>query len=294
MSRAHNARRKARRLQAKTVAKPTRDAHPSRSLYLTISAALIVVAATAATVGVLGFSASAEPQIDQEVTALLADIPQEGATLGEPRAPITLQVFADLECPTVKRFVVSLLPSIIDTWVRRGVIKLEYRSLETDTRSEHTFFKQEMAVLAAGRQDKTWNFALTAIHEQHYEHFSNGYGHYNYMTEDLLTDIASRVPGLNIAQWGQDRKDTLLFNRVARDVHLAHVKGMRATPALLIGRTGGRSYRRIGPRTERGYLTDAASLDEALEAFLGRSAAYIRNYGVPDDIQSRNGVAKTK
>ncbi len=272
----------------------TRDARPSRSLYLTISAALIVVVATVATVGGLGFSASAKSQIDHEVTALLAGIPQDGATLGEPRAPITLQVFADLECPTVKRFVISRLPTIIDAWVRKGVIKIEYRSLETDTESEPTFFRQEMAALAAGRQDKMWNFVLTAVHEQHYKRISSAVLHFEYVTEEFLADIASRVPGLDMAQWAQDRKDALLLRRVAHDVYFAHVEGMRATPAFLIGRSGGRSYRRIGPRSERGYMINAASLEKGVEAFLGHSAAYLRTYGAQGSIRNRNGVAEGK
>lgn len=270
----------------------THDARPSRSLYLTISAALIVVVATVATVGGLGFSASAKSQVDHEVTALLAGIPQEGATLGEPRAPITLQVFADLECPTVKRFVTSRLPAIIDAWVRKGVIKIEYRSLETDTESEPTFFRQEMAALAASRQNRMWNFVLTAIHEQHYKKISSGVLHFEYVTEEFLADIASRVPGLDMAQWARDRRDAPFSSRVARDVHRAHVEGMHATPAFLIGRTGGRSYRRIGPKTEHRYLIDAASLEEDVEAFLGRSAAYLRNFGVPEAMQIHAGATK--
>jgi hypothetical protein len=94
---------------------------------------------------VLGFGAdkaTSREEVDREVSELLAGIPQDGPTLGEPKAPITLRVFADLECPTVRRFVVSRLPAIISTWVRNGVIKLEYRSLETDTVNERTFFRR--------------------------------------------------------------------------------------------------------------------------------------------------------
>jgi Thioredoxin len=208
VSRAHNARRKAKRQQARGVAAsaPRRHVRPSRRLGVILP--LLAIAAALAATAVLGFGAdkaTSREEVDREVSELLAGIPQEGTTLGEPKAPITLRVFADLECPTVRRFVVSRLPSIIDTWVRKGVIKLEYRSLETDTANERTFYTQEVAALAAGRQDRMWNFVLTAVHEQQFKRIDlgqqglsqvTGIQHSDYVDEEFLTDIASRVSGL--------------------------------------------------------------------------------------------------
>src|SRR5271156_809723 len=36
---------------------------------------------------------------ESQVTALLSGIPQRGTVLGDPRAPVTLTYFGDLECP---------------------------------------------------------------------------------------------------------------------------------------------------------------------------------------------------
>lgn len=289
MSRAHDARRKTKRRQAQGASRPTRKAGPRRTLPLTILASLLIVAATIATVKILGSSASAETKIDQKVAALLANIPQKGPILGNPNAPITLKVFADLECPTVKRFVTRHFPSIVATWVRTGVIKLEYKSLRTDTWDEHTFFKQETAALAAGRQGKLWDFVLTAVHEQRYKRiglghsFSTpivGYKHFEYVNTDFLVSIASRVSNLDVLRWRRDWRDPQLFNRVANGVRVAHSRDMRATPTFLIGRTDSAKYRQVGPKIERDYLINAMALAEDVEAFLGRSAAYLRNYGI--------------
>jgi hypothetical protein len=146
---------------------------------------------------------------------------------------MTLWVFADLECPTVKRFVTAFLPSIIKTWVRDGTMKLEYRSLETDTYDEKTFFEQESAALAAGRQNKLWNYALTFIHEQ-------GQKQTGYATDGFLTEIASQVPRLSRARWQHDRKDPLLSKQVALELHSATAKGLQYTPSFLLefSRTG--------------------------------------------------------
>src|SRR6266516_6053805 len=45
--------------------------------------------------------------------ALLRGIPQSGATLGDPRAPVTLVEFADLQCTTCASFAEGSLSQII-------------------------------------------------------------------------------------------------------------------------------------------------------------------------------------
>jgi len=195
---------------------------------------VLVIAAILVATAIVGFGAgngSSRKQIDQEVTGLLAGIPQRGPILGSPDAPVTLQMFADLECPTVKRFVESYLPSLIGDWVRTSTVKLEYRSLKTDTVNERTFFNQEEAALAAGRQNRMWNFALTFVRQQG-EQFTE------YATDAFIAHIASQVPDLNIGRWDRDRKDISLFKPVALGVHSAHVQGFYSTPSFeLTGRT---------------------------------------------------------
>lgn len=232
MSRGYDARRKAKRQQARAAAEPPDRQSPTDSRRLApavIFPVLAIVAILVAT-AILGFGAGNAPsrkQIDQEVTALLAGIPQHGATLGSRDAPVTLQMFADLECPTVKRFVESYLPSIINAWVRTGAMKIKYRSLKTDTINEQIFFGQEKAALAAGKQNKMWNFALTFVRQQG-EHFTE------YATNPFIARIASQVSELNMEQWNQDRRRSLLFRAIALDIRSAHIQGLRYTPSFTI------------------------------------------------------------
>jgi hypothetical protein len=191
---------------------------------------VLAIAAILVATAILGFGAGNGPgrkQIDQEVTALLAGIPQHGVTLGSPAAPVTLQMFADLECPTVKRFIESYLPSIISDWVRTGAVKLEYRSLKTDTVDEDMFFRQEEAARAAGRQSRMWNFALTFVRQQ-------GPRFTAYANDAFLARIASQVPELNMNRWNRDREDPSFFEPIALSVHYAHTRGLGYTPSFLM------------------------------------------------------------
>lgn len=230
MSRGYNARRKAKRQEARVAAEPAPHARRFSPRGWMALVPVLVIAAILAVVGILGFGASSgvsKTQVDHEVTQLLDGIPQKGSVLGSPKAPITLRMYADLECPTVKLFVENYLPSLVDSWVRTGAVKLEYRSLETDTSDEKVFFKQEMAALAAARQNRLWNFALTFVREQ-------GKPQTRYATDAFISDIASQVPGLTTAKWHRDRADALLSKRVALDVYTAHQSGLRSTPSFLV------------------------------------------------------------
>lgn len=261
MSRSYSARGEARQQQARAAAKSAPHVRSKQQRRLVLVLIFVAIAIFIASVALwLGGSGGRDKRpTSQEVTALLAGIPQQGTTLGSPKAPVTLRVFADLECPTVKLFVTSYLPRIIDTWVREGTLKIDYRSLETDTFDEHIFFEQEIAALAAGRQDKMWNFLLTFVHEQ---------GGSGYVTSRFIAGIAAQVPGLKRAQWLHDREDLSLFEGVALGVHAAHVKGFRSTPSFLIGLTDARAKQSVGSR-------DTASLKQ-IEASLLQDVDVLR------------------
>jgi protein-disulfide isomerase len=262
VSRAYNARRKAKRRQSRTERDAVTGARFSKPRGLAALVPAVAIVAILALVGILGFSSSnnaSSEQVDQEVTELLDGIPQEGSTLGSTRAPVTLTVYGDLECPTVKLFVENYLPSIIEDWVHTGAVKLDYRSLETDTSDEEVFFEQEIATLAAGRQDRLWNFVLTAVREQ-------GEPRTDYVTERFLTDIASQVPNLNLAQWRRDRNDALLSKQVALSLHAAHNRGFGYTPSFLIGFTEGKVDR----------LAGKVSIKKEFEASMGTAFASLR------------------
>ena len=102
----------------------------------------------------------------QRIATLLAGLPQDGKALGNPHAPVTVQFFGDLQCPYCRRFTLEKLAMLIRRYVRTGKLKIEYRSLRTATHDPETFRIQQVAALAAGRQNKLWNFIELFYREQ--------------------------------------------------------------------------------------------------------------------------------
>ena len=228
------------------VAKPTtertggisRKTLAALAAVVTLLAAVAVVTALAATSPTSG-SAARDSQIDKEVDALLAGIPQAGNTLGRPNAPVTLQVFGDLECNDVQHWVLRLLPAIIRKYVRPGILKIQYRSFRTDTLIRPVFVNQQQAALAAGAQDKLWNFIEIFYHEQGPEYTP-------YVTERYLDAIATQVPGLDLTHWHTERVIGRFAARVVSDDRTARTEGFHDTPAFMIGHTGGRLRKLVG------------------------------------------------
>jgi protein-disulfide isomerase len=189
---------------------------------------IIVVILTATGCGSRKSSETRAIGTGAEIASLLAGIPQHGNTLGDPKAPLTLEYFGDLQCPFCKQFTLGTLRLLVQRYVRGGRLKIEYRSLESATRDPNVFETQQVAALAAGEQNKMWNFIELFYYEQGEE---NG----GYVTEGFLQGLARQVPGLNLLAWTAARNDAALANTIASDARTAHDAGIMRTPSFLIG-----------------------------------------------------------
>jgi protein-disulfide isomerase len=189
-----------------------------------------------------------------EVSALLNGIPQSGSTLGSPTAPVTLQYFGDLECPVCRSFTEGALKPLIEADVRTGKLRIEYRSLQTATPEPETFKTQQVAALAAGKQQKAWYYIELFYHQQ-------GEEKTGYVTESYLQGLAKQVPGLDLSKWASDRSNPELANSVASDGQAANSFGFTGTPAFAIGKTGGPAK-----KFEYSSLTDPTSFERAVES----------------------------
>jgi hypothetical protein len=187
-----------------------------------VSTVIVITIAVLGAALVAGAHSNQDGRIDRDVGALLAGIPQEGQTLGAPSAPVTLQLFAELEDYSSGSWFLELLPAL----------KIEYRSFKTNTIGSETFVKQQAAALAAGTQNKLWNYVYTFYYEQGKEYSP-------YVTESYLDNIARQVPALNIERWDIDRIADSRIEQVVEEDRQGRAEDIHVTPAYRIGRSGG-------------------------------------------------------
>jgi protein-disulfide isomerase len=122
------------------------------------------------------------------VAGSLDGIPENGAVLGDPKAPVTLIEFADLQCPYCGYVATQgALPAVIDRYVRTDKVKVELRLvsfLGPDSQRAAT------VAAAASEQDKLWQFADAFFANQ-------GEENSGYVTDSFLRALTSKIDGLD-------------------------------------------------------------------------------------------------
>lgn len=160
---------------------------------------------------------------------LLRAIPQRGLELGERDAPVTVVVFADVQCPYCKAFWLRVLPRVVDRYVRGGRAKLVLRDvafLGVDSVRGAQFAG------AAGLQDRLWD--VTDLLYRHQGAENSGW-----VTDELLRRIGAGVPGLNVERALADRGDRRVDRELRRARDEAVDYRVTGTPSLLVGESGG-------------------------------------------------------
>jgi hypothetical protein len=86
--------------------------------------------------------------------SLFRNIPQRGAVLGNPAAPVTLVEYADLQCPYCADWAVGALPVLVDEYVRSGKLRIVFRGMAFLGPESDTALR---TAVAAGRQNRLWD-----------------------------------------------------------------------------------------------------------------------------------------
>jgi len=179
----------------------------------------------------------------------LRGIPQAGLTLGDPEATVTLFEYGDLQCPVCKSYAEGIVPEVIDTQVRTGEAKLEFRNFPIINQES---IPAGAAAIAAGRQGRGWNFVELFYANQGRE--ASGY-----VTDEFLTEIAKGAGVPDISRWNRDRKGEATLTQVQRSGEEAQRLGFSGTPSFAIEGPA------TGGKKSLGTPGDAAILEAAVE-----------------------------
>lgn len=195
---------------------------------LAVAIVAVLIAVSSGGSGASGLAhGQAKAQTMAAVDKLLGGIPQSGTTLGSPSAPVTMTYYGDLECPVCRDFTLNGgWPQLIANQVRGSKVKVVYKSFQTATADPNVFKLQQAAALAAGQQQRFWNFTELFYRQQGAE----GSG---YVNDSYLNGLASQVTGLNLSKWSADKNSSALTNQVTNEVQTGASAGVRATPTLV-------------------------------------------------------------
>ena len=194
---------------------------------------LVAAIAVVAVVVVISQSGTDKPVSKAEGTTqantLFAGIPQTGNVLGDPKAPVTIEEYVDLQCPFCQRFSQDALPDIVDEYVKTGQAKLV---LQTLTFIGPDSERAARVAWSASEQNKMFEFV---------ENFYANQGEENsgYVTEPFLKKIASGVNGLDVQKALDGRDSATVSSGIQASQNAAGKANVDSTPSFLVGPTDG-------------------------------------------------------
>src|SRR3954464_4876190 len=98
-----------------------------------------------------------------EAQELFGGVPQEGDRLGSDDAPVTIQVFNDVQCSSCRDDFLNTIPGLMEKYVRSGDVKLLYRHYSNaETPQELGFYGAE----AAADQGYGWQYIYLFLRAQ--------------------------------------------------------------------------------------------------------------------------------
>ena len=94
---------------------------------------------------------------------IFGGIPQEGDRLGSSDAPVTIQVFNDLQCSSCREAFLGTIPALAENYARPGDVKLLYRHYSnSESPEELGFYGAE----AAAEQGYGWQYTYLFFRNQ--------------------------------------------------------------------------------------------------------------------------------
>ncbi len=128
---------------------------------------------------------------------LFGGIPQEGDRLGSSNAPVTIQVFNDLQCANCREDFLSTIPALAEDYARPGDVQLLYRHYSNSINTKQLgFFGAE----AAAEQNYGWQYVYLFFRNQgEAERFG--------IDDDYLAEISAGIEKLDPAEWEADLEE---------------------------------------------------------------------------------------
>jgi protein-disulfide isomerase len=122
---------------------------------------------------------------------LFGGVPQEGDRVGSADAPVSIQVFNDLQCSSCRDDFLSTIPSLAEGYARPGDVKLLYRHYSNSQRVEQLGF---YGAESAAEQGYGWQYIYLFFRNQDQaERFG--------IDQDYLDSIAGSIEEMNEPEW---------------------------------------------------------------------------------------------
>jgi protein-disulfide isomerase len=180
-----------------------------------------------------------------EAQEIFGGVRQEGARLGSTDAPVTIQVFNDLQCADCREPFLEVMPQLTEKFVRSGDVKLLYRHYSnSESPQELGFYGAE----AAAEQGYGWQFVYLFFRTQEEaKRFRTAP-----LFENFEKSIAGGIEELELEEWDQalekgSSADSAVTKRLEADEELGRNLGIRVGGGMVVSGPSGTRTLQEGP-----------------------------------------------
>jgi protein-disulfide isomerase len=179
----------------------------------------------------------------------------DGRALGDPSAPVTIEVYEDFQCPACKSFSEQIEPQIVDAYIATGDVYYIYRHFPfLDDRAPRNESDQAAnASMCAAVENRFWDY--------HDMLFANWDGENQGAFNDKRLVAFAEALGLDMQEFNQCFDANLFKDEIDADLVSGRDSGVTGTPSVMV------NGRNISP----GFVPSFTQISEAVEAELAKS-----------------------
>lgn len=176
----------------------------------------------------------------------------DGRAMGDPNAPVTIEVYEDFQCPACKTFSEQIEPQIVDAYVSTGNVYYIFRHYPfLDDRAPRNESDQAAnASMCAGNENRFWDY--------HDMLFANWNGENQGAFNDKRLVAFGEAIGLEMESFNECFNANANQEEIEADFQLATDSGVSGTPSVFV------NGRLISP----GFVPTFAEISEAVDAEL--------------------------
>ena len=178
----------------------------------------------------------------EEAQRLFGGVPQEGDRVGSSDAPVTIQVFNDMQCSSCRDDYLSTIPTLVEDYARPGDVQMLWRHYSNaENPEEISFYGSE----AAAEQGYGWQYTYLFFRNQdEAEKFG--------VDDEFLESVAGGVEELNFPEWKEalerdGQADGPIAKRLESYEALGQNLGVRVGQGMILSGPGGTETLQEGP-----------------------------------------------
>jgi protein-disulfide isomerase len=179
----------------------------------------------------------------------------DGRAMGDPNAPVTIEVFEDFQCPACKSFSETIEPQVADAYIATGIVYYIFRHFPfLDDRAPRNESDQAAsASMCAGDENRFWDY--------HDLLFANWDGENQGAFNNKRLVAFAEALGLEMAAFNSCFDGKLHEEEINAEFLLGRDSGVTGTPAVLVN----------GRILTPGFVPSFEQISDAVEAELTAS-----------------------